>query len=162
MKRSLVVWTATLSLVFALFGLTAVSGVAAQSATDDPGQVDAGQMVYESSCAGCHGVDGSGVEGLGRPLTDIASQQSDRSVHIASVADGKGGMPAFGEQLSGEEIDAAISYVRLTFVSDAAAAPEELASTGTETTVLAVGGSALIAAGLLLTQISRESRRRSD
>jgi mono/diheme cytochrome c family protein len=113
--------------------------------------------VYEASCAGCHGADGTGVAGRGRPLTGIAAQ-GDRATHVASITDGKGGMPAFGERLSADEIDQAASYVRLTFVEEAAAAQEEeLARTGVDSTGLAVIGTALLAGGVQLVIWSRRN-----
>jgi len=98
-----------------LFVTGGSSSAGAQSAEDNPADVDAGSVVYESNCAGCHGATGEGSNS-GRPLTGIAAQESDRSVHFASIADGKGNMPAFGDRLSDDEIDSAVSFVRLTFV----------------------------------------------
>lgn len=121
---------------------------------DDPAEVEAGQVIFESNCAGCHAVDGTGSQ-TGRPLTDVATE-ADRSVHIESVTNGKGPMPAFGDRLSTEEISAAVSYVRLSFVSEAAAPPEpepadepELARTGVETPVLLVVGGLLLTLGVV-------------
>lgn len=76
-------------------GLVGIAGATAQSATDDPAQLEAGQAVFESNCSGCHGVDGTGSN-TGRPLTDVATQQPDRLVNVASVTEGRGNMPAFG------------------------------------------------------------------
>lgn len=155
-----VVWTAVIALAMVLGGVSAAS--AAQGG-DDPSQVAAGQAVYEMSCAGCHAEDGTGVAGRGRPLTGIAAQ-GDRAVHIESIANGKGGMPAFGDRLEADDIEAVASYVRLTFVAEEAAAEEtaaedtaaeELAETGVETPVLAITGLTMLAAGGLLIRASR-------
>ena len=153
------VWTMVAAVALLLFG---ISTATAQGAADDPAQVEAGQAVYEMACAGCHGEDGTGSN-FGRPLTDIAAEQPDRSVHVASVTDGKGSMPAFGDQLEADQIDAAISYVRLTFASEAAAdaEPEALADTGVETAVFAIAGMALVGAGGLMVTTSRRVARRS-
>lgn len=153
MKRILALTMALSGLLLVLVG---APGQAQAQGADDPAQVEAGQAIYEMSCAGCHGDDGTGVTGRGRPLIGIASQ-GDRATHVASVTDGKGGMPAFGERLSSDEIDQAISYVRLSFV-DEAAATEELARTGVETTGLAIAGVAMLAGGM---QLVVWSRRRS-
>lgn len=107
------------------------------SATDDPALVDAGSAVFAASCSGCHGADGTGTD-RGRPLLGIAEQQPDRLVHFGSVSNGKGNMPAFSTRLSGEEIDAALTYVRLTFLA-AEAEPEAGADEG-ETDEAAAGG----------------------
>lgn len=119
--------------------------------------------VYETNCASCHTSEGVG-SAAGRPLTDIALQEPDRSVHIDSVTNGRGGMPAFGAALSEEEIDSVVSYVRLTFVSAQAEEPaeeepaveeEELASTGVESGMLVVAGIGLGVAGLMLVSTRR-------
>ncbi len=144
-----IVWTAVIALAMMLGGVS----VASAQGGDDPGQVAAGQAVYEMSCAGCHGADGTGVEGRGRPLIGIAAQ-GDRATHIESIANGKGFMPAFGDQLDSGEVEAVASFVRLTFVAEEAAA-EELAETGAETSVLALVGLTMVAAGGLLVRASR-------
>lgn len=140
-----------LAAAFTVFGSAAVT---AQSA-DDPAKVDAGAEVYATSCAGCHGADGEGSNS-GPSLVDIASAQPDRTIHIASVTDGKGGMPPFGTALSEEEIDSAVTYVRLTFQT--AAGGEELPLTGPND-ALPFFGAGLLALGLLLEGVGRWSRR---
>lgn len=126
--------------VFLTFG--AASMASAQE--EDPAQVAAGEAVFSQNCMGCHGANGEGSN-TGRPLVGVAAQEPDRTVHIASVTDGKGGMPAFGAMLSADEIDAAVSYVRATFVSEA----DDLARTGSDVNWLLAGGLALMALGLV-------------
>lgn len=140
-----------------VLSLTGIATVGAQGSVDDPAQVEAGMAVFETNCAGCHGADGTGSN-QGRPLTDIATQEPDRSVHIASVTDGKGSMPAFGERLEADEIDAAVSYVRLTFATaqDDGAEPE-LAVTGRTTSTLLLLAAVALASGLGLATISRRT-----
>ncbi len=143
---------AVVTLIVGAFG---VATAGAQSATDDPAQVEAGMAVFESNCAGCHGVDGTGSDS-GRPLTDVATQEPDRLVHIASVTDGKGNMPAFGASLEADEIDAAVSYVRLTFVS---AQEPELAVTGRTTSTLLLVSLTALVGGLGMAVASRRMGR---
>ena len=143
----------TFAVTFALVFAGGFSTVGAQGDADDPAQVEAGMAVFESNCAGCHGADGTGSN-TGRPLTGIADQEADRSVHIASVTDGKGGMPAFGGGLTAEEIDSAVSYVRLTFVAQDDA---ELAVTGVDSADLAFIG--LLAAGAGIAMVTYARRR---
>lgn len=124
----------------------------AQSTTDDPAQLEAGQAVFAANCAGCHGSDGAGSQ-LGRSLIGIAQSEPDRLVHINSVTAGKGNMPAFGPRLDPDQIDAAVSYVRLTFVDESATvgvtAEPELAVTGAgSTTLLLATGLGLLLAGI--------------
>lgn len=144
-----------------ILSLTGIATVSAQGAVDDPAQVEAGMAVFETNCAGCHGVDGTGTN-QGRPLTDVATQEPDRTVHVASVTDGKGAMPAFGARLEADEIDAAVSYVRLTFVSEDAAAQDddgepELAVTGRTTSTLLLLAAVALVSGLGLATISRRT-----
>ena len=142
MKFKLVWISALIGIVVAF----AAVSVASAQAAEDPAKVAAGEPIFNSvGCVGCHAADGTGVEGRGRPLIGIAAQQPDRTVNIASVTNGKGGMPAWGEQLSAEEIDSAVAYVRATFVSES----DDLAQTGTETNVLVLAGAALMAFGLV-------------
>ncbi|MDW3178008.1 MAG: cytochrome c [Acidimicrobiia bacterium] len=138
-----------------LVGAFGVAHAGAQGATDDPAQVEAGMAVFESNCAGCHGADGTGTNS-GRPLTDVATQEPDRLVHIASVTDGKGNMPAFGGNLEADEIDAAVSYVRLTFVS---AQEPELAVTGRTTSTLLLVSLTALVGGLGMAAASRRMGR---
>lgn len=170
MKRVLT----ALALMMALVGFIGMPAASAQDA-DDPDAVEDGREVYANTCSGCHGDDGTGSS-TGRSLIGIASQEEDRSVHITSVTDGKGGMPAFGSRLSEEEVDAVVSFVRLEFVEataesadepadddaeaedDAAAsddaAPATLAETGVESFQLVTIGVAMILAGLMFLSVT--------
>lgn len=71
-----------------------------------------GAALYGQRCAGCHGGDGSG--GIGPRLSGgrVLAQFPDPAAQIAVVTDGRGGMPAFGSRLSGEEIAAVVDYTR--------------------------------------------------
>ena len=89
-------WTGLVAMAFALWVAPAAG---AQVGADDPAQVEAGRAVFERNCASCHTSEGVGSR-AGRPLTDIALEEPDRSVHIDSVTNGKGAMPAFGAALS--------------------------------------------------------------
>lgn len=157
MKRSL----SFLSLFFGAFAMVLAFAAPALAQADDPAEVEAGKAVFESNCAGCHGVDGGGSQ-TGRPLTDVAAE-ADREKHIESVVNGIGPMPAFGDRLSAEEISASVSYVRLTFTSaapepepESAAEEPELARTGVETPILLVAGGLMLAFG---TALNRSARR---
>lgn len=135
-------WPLSVALIAIMIGLLGAGAASAQDDADDPAAVEAGMEVYAASCAGCHGADGEGSD-RGRPLDGIADQGA-RSVHIQSVTDGKGGMPAFGGTLSEDEISDAVSYVRLTFVAqeddaDEEEALEELPRTGTTSTIAFIG-----------------------
>lgn len=138
-SRFLITLLSVAALVFSFTG----GAASAQSDVDDPGEVEAGRVVFETNCAGCHGANGEGSD-IGRPLTDIATQ-ADRAQHIESVTNGRNNMPAFGDRLNDADISAAVSFVRLEFAT--AAEPAELAVTGVSSWQLALGGLALVMAG---------------
>ncbi len=100
--------------------------------------------VFNGGCSSCHQADGSG-SAAGRSLIDVALEQPDRSVHVASVTNGLGNMPAYADRLTEAEIDAAVSYVRLTFLSEGDAM-DELPNTGLDAWLFVVG-LGLIASG---------------
>jgi len=108
------------------------------AAQDDPGDLGEGLEIYRAQgCAGCHGSDGSGSP-AGRSLIDLAVEQPDRAVHVASVTNGKGSMPAYSDRLTEDETSAVVSYVRLTFLSEEDAM-EELPNTGLSAWLFLVG-----------------------
>jgi mono/diheme cytochrome c family protein len=84
--------------------------VAAEAVTA-AGGVD-GAAIYGQRCAGCHGGDGSG--GIGPRLAGgrVVANFPDPEDQIAVVTNGRGGMPAFAERLSPEEIAAVVEYTR--------------------------------------------------
>lgn len=132
MKRLLPVTVLVTGIAIFLMSLHGTPQAGASAQGDDPAQVEAGQAVYESTCADCHGIDGTGG-GLGRDLTGVATE-ADRAQHIASVTEGLGIMPAHADLLSAEEIEQAVSYVRLTFVADDGASEDDGASADDEST----------------------------
>ena len=75
------------------------------------GGVD-GAAIFGQRCAGCHGGDGSG--GIGPRLAGgrVVADFPDPQDQIAVVTNGRGGMPAFGERLSPEEIAAVVESTR--------------------------------------------------
>lgn len=73
-----------------------------------------GRDVYRQHCAQCHGSRGGG--GAGVRLADVvAARYPDIQDHIAVIRDGREGMPAFGERLSPEEIEAVARWEREGF-----------------------------------------------
>ena len=81
-------------------------------------QAARGRNVYTANCARCHGGDGMGNTTMGEmteaPNLSDAAWQSRRSQSrmVASVANGRGQMPAFKKKLSKQDIAAAVAYVR--------------------------------------------------
>ncbi|WP_136254473.1 cytochrome c oxidase subunit II [Onishia niordana] len=73
-----------------------------------------GQKVYESVCASCHQVDGSGNPPVFPALANNPALMEERDRHIATVINGVSGapMPAFSSTLSPVEIAAVVTYER--------------------------------------------------
>ncbi|HET9064205.1 MAG TPA: cbb3-type cytochrome c oxidase N-terminal domain-containing protein [Gemmatimonadales bacterium] len=79
---------------------------------DDPAAVAAGHAEFTKYCAACHGPDGGGI--IGPNLTDDAWLHGSTITAIhAVVQDGvlTKGMPAWGKQLSPDEINAVVAYI---------------------------------------------------
>ncbi|WCO68947.1 PQQ-binding-like beta-propeller repeat protein [Iamia majanohamensis] len=86
----------------------------------DGGEQSAGAEIYVDSCAACHGADGSG--GQGPPLGDgVAAESLTEEEMVEVVTGGRDAMPSFAGDLTAEEIDQVVAYVRndLTSTEDA-------------------------------------------
>lgn len=76
-----------------------------------------GATIFKTKCVLCHGPDGSGNTPLGKQLqaanlgSKQVQKQSNAELHKI-VHDGRANMPPFGEQLTDEQIDQVIRYVR--------------------------------------------------
>lgn len=116
MRRALLV------LALALGGLGVFAGGLAWVLNDPrpPAGAPRGERLYYTFCAGCHGVDGRGswraALFLIRPgeLTQAADQPGHYLFDIikhGGASIGRPGMPAFGAQLSDDDIRALVAYV---------------------------------------------------
>jgi cytochrome c oxidase cbb3-type subunit 3 len=77
----------------------------------DGGMVSRGEGVFKTKCNGCHGEDGHGI--IGPNLTDDYQLHGTTRVDIFdTIRDGVTGtpMPAWGSQLSGEDLVAVAVY----------------------------------------------------
>lgn len=74
----------------------------------DSGDPAKGKDLFAQNCATCHGTDGSGGSG-----PKLAGEQAytNPDVVVEQVRNGGGGMPAFGDQLSEQELADVTSYV---------------------------------------------------
>jgi mono/diheme cytochrome c family protein len=87
------------------------------------------ERIYQESCSVCHGDDGKGarwgqasLSAKPRDFTSASSQtELTRDRMIVSVANGRPGtpMPGFASQLSREQIEGIVDYVRARFMSGA-------------------------------------------
>lgn len=107
------------------------AGVPEMAFSDKQVKGDAGKgaQLYTQHCASCHGEDGSG-KGLGTGVTlsrersflvmpaaignpgFLAAAPDEMIKHTITVGRSKGGMPAFGKQLSEAEINDIVAHVR--------------------------------------------------
>ncbi len=72
---------------------------------------------FQSSCALCHGADGSGQTPAGQsmqiPALDSAPVQSQTDAELADViANGKNNMPPFKGSLNSDQIRELVAYLR--------------------------------------------------
>ena len=74
----------------------------------DSGDSAAGRQVFGDNCAACHGADGGG--GSGPKLTGEQAY-TNPDVVVQQIREGGGGMPAFGDQLSEQELADVSAYV---------------------------------------------------
>ena len=68
-----------------------------------------GKAVFADTCGGCHTLSAAGTSGTTGPNLDDVSVDAGAIEGI--VRDGRGGMPAFGDQLSDDEIAAVAEFV---------------------------------------------------
>ena len=83
--------------------------IPAAARAQDAARIAAGADVYKDKCAECHG------ERLVNPGAsfDLRKLRADERARFdKSVTDGKGQMPAWGGQLSGDDMDALWAYIR--------------------------------------------------
>ncbi|HEX8084461.1 MAG TPA: cytochrome c [Solirubrobacteraceae bacterium] len=74
----------------------------------DSGNAAKGKDVFGQNCAACHGGDGGG--GTGPKLAGV-SEYANPDVVVEQVREGGGGMPAFGDRLSEQELADVSAYV---------------------------------------------------
>lgn len=77
--------------------------------TTPPKGPDGAEVFASAGCAGCHTLAAANASGnVGPNLDDL---QPDAATVSSQVENGGGGMPAYGGDLSPEEIDAVATYV---------------------------------------------------
>ncbi len=80
-------------------------------------QAQSTQSIFDAKCEMCHAKDGSGDTPMGKNMKvpDLRSKvvQSKSNADLYNVIDkGKGIMPAYGSQLSKQQINQMVAYVR--------------------------------------------------
>ena len=82
---------------------------ASQGGGGEGSQAADGEAVFTDNCGSCHTLSAAGTSGTSGPNLDGLSL--DAGAIEAIVRDGRGGMPAFGGDLSEEEIAAVAAFV---------------------------------------------------
>lgn len=93
--------------------IAAVIAIAVTVTVLSPAQ-QGGQRLYQSNCAGCHGLDARGGEHAPNIATVQRAQQLTDADLLRTIRDGipGAGMPAFGARLNGDELSAIAGYLR--------------------------------------------------
>ena len=79
------------------------------SGGSEPGDVDGAEVFAQAGCGGCHAFEAAGAAGAIGPSLDDARTTADEASQV--IKSGRGAMPAFGDQLSNEQIAAVAEYV---------------------------------------------------
>ncbi len=82
------------------------------SQASDQELINTGEQIYSANCASCHQASGEGTSTYPALNDSELLTTDDPTSAIQMVVNGSGQMPAFGEQLSANEIAAVISYER--------------------------------------------------
>ena len=119
------------------------------------GQPHSGKAIFAATCSVCHGEDGAGAlwgkTSLNPPPVDFTQvtpeQGMSRERMIASVTHGRPGtaMTAFASQLTSQEIETVVDYIRTTFMPEEEQASADTGATGAS---MAVMGKKLSVAGI--------------
>jgi cytochrome c oxidase cbb3-type subunit 3 len=91
---------------------TGPSGAELLTLSKDPTELAAGKTVFTTTCVACHGPDGGGV--IGPNLTDAYWLHGGTPEAIWHTVNGgvlAKGMPAWGQSLAPDKINAVVAYV---------------------------------------------------
>jgi len=71
-----------------------------------------GASLFAQNCSACHQLNGEGIRGAFPALAENALVNGTPTGLASVVVNGRGGMPAFGNDLSDQDIAAVTTYVR--------------------------------------------------
>lgn len=76
-----------------------------------------GASQFKAKCSVCHGADGSGNTAVGKSMklhdlgsADVQKQTDEQLTGI--ITNGKGGMPAYKDKLTGDQIKQIVAFIR--------------------------------------------------
>lgn len=96
-----------MTFAYRLAALALVAGVAAPALA-----LADGKSLFNDNCSACHQVTGKGVKGAFPALAGSPFVQGDPKIVVATVLNGRAGMPAFKDDLSDADLSAILTYVR--------------------------------------------------
>ncbi len=100
----------TAAIAVAAMGQPSAAQVDAKPA-DAAGKVEKGRTLFaDFACGNCHSLSDAGATGHVGPSFDGNHNLTEAFV-VSRVTSGQGGMPAFGDQMTPEEISAVAAYV---------------------------------------------------
>ena len=134
-KSGIPVWMMPVILILPLWAIVYIGAFGEETSSEPLTGIALGAQVYTSAgCGGCHGARGQGGVGPKLSAGDVKATFPDEQAHVDSVKQGSGairgqpygdpgrpggqrtaasgGMPAFGTQLSEDEIRAVVMYER--------------------------------------------------
>jgi len=88
------------------------------SAAAQAGNAEEGQKLFESTCAKCHGPDGSGDTPIGKAVgaKDLHAAEAQKLTDaqiFTQIDQGKNNMPPFGGSLDKAKINDLVAYVKV-------------------------------------------------
>ena len=77
----------------------------------------AGEALYKTKCAVCHGPDGKGETAIGKAnkIRDLSSAEVQKQTDdqlAGIIGNGKGKMPAYGKSLKADQIKDLVAFLR--------------------------------------------------
>lgn len=78
-----------------------------------------GAALFETNCATCHQPKGEGIEGAFPKLAGNTFVAGDPAAVAATLLNGRGGMPAFKDDLKDDQLAAIASFVRASWGNQA-------------------------------------------
>ena len=78
------------------------------------------QATFAQNCSACHQLTGKGVPGAFPALAGVPFVTGDPHKVVLTLLNGRGGMPSFRNDLTDDQIAAAISYIRSSWGNHAA------------------------------------------
>lgn len=102
--------------VFALTGLVLSAPGATQSRSSQRFTEQGGEALYRAICQGCHMPDAKGAKGAGTyPALAGDPALAARAYPVFIVISGRKAMPAFGSNLTDQQIADVVNYLRSHF-----------------------------------------------